>query len=61
MIGKGFYFLFLTIDVMNLGHILTSLKPKDDYEILLTWETGNKQVRHTILSTLTNELFDVYC
>ena len=47
--------VLLTIDVVNLGHILIDLKPKDDYEIFLTWETRNKQVRHTILSTLTNE------
>ena len=45
---------------MNLGHILTYPKPKSDSEDLSKWENGNKQVRHTILSTLTNELFDVY-
>ena len=45
---------------MNLGHILTDPKPKSDFEDLSKWENENKQVRHAILSTLTNELFDVY-
>ena len=53
--------VLLTIDVVNLGHILTGPKPKDDYEILLTWETRSKQVRHTFLCIITNELFNVYC
>ena len=46
---------------MNLGNILTYPKPKSDSEYLSKWENGNKQVRHAILKTLTNELFDVYC
>ena len=40
---------------MNLGNILTYTKPKSDSEDLSKLENGNKQ------STLTNELFDVYC
>ena len=40
---------------MNLGHILTDSKLEDGFDLLPTWETRNKQVRHTILSTLTNE------
>ena len=50
-----------TIDVVNLGHILTDLKPKSDSKDSSKWENENKQVRHGILSTLTNELFDIYC
>ena len=46
---------------MNLGHILTDPKPKDGSHLLPTLETGNKQVRHANLSTLSNELFDIYC
>ena len=46
---------------MNLGNILTYPKPKSDSKDLSKWENGNKQVRHAILSTLTNELFDIYC
>ena len=46
---------------MNLRHILIDLKPKDGSHLLPTWETGNKQVRHVILSTLSNEIFYIYC
>ena len=52
---------FSTIDVVNLGHIFTNPKSEDGSHLLPTWETGNKQVRHVILSTLSNELFDIYC
>ena len=52
--------VFLTIDVVNLRHILTNPKPYDNSELLPTWEIGSKQVRHAILNTLTNELFIVY-
>ena len=47
-------------DVVNLGHILTDPKPKDNSELLPSQETRNKQVRHVIIRTFTNELFDVY-
>lgn len=57
MTGKS----FLYIDVVNLGHIFANPKPKDGSHMLPTWETGNKQVRHTILNTISNELFDIYC
>ena len=53
--------VFFAIDVVNLGHILTDLKPKNGSHLLPTWETGNKQVRHVIMSTLSNELFYIYC
>ena len=53
--------VYSAIDVVNLGHILTDPKPKSDSEDLSKWENENKQVRHAVLSTLTNELFDVYC
>ena len=53
--------VYYAIDVVNLGNILTDLKPKSDSENLSKWVNGNKQVRHAILSTLTNELFDVHC
>ena len=46
---------------MNLVNILTNPKPKSDFENLSKRENGNKQVRHAICSTLTNEFFDVYC
>ena len=53
--------IYSTIDVLNLGHILKYLRLKSDYENFSKWENGNKQVKHVILSTLRNELFDVYC
>ena len=52
---------FSTIDVVNLGHILTDPKLEDSSDLFPTWEMGNKQVRHVILSTISNELFDIYC
>ena len=52
---KGFILPY--IDIVNLEHILIDPKPKIDSK----WENGNRQVRHAILNTLTNELFDVYC
>ena len=45
---------------MNLRHILIDPKLEDGSHLLPTWETGNKQIRHAILSTLSNELFDFY-
>ena len=48
-------------DVVNLGHILTNPKLEDGSHLLPTCETGNKQVRHAILSILSNELFYIYC
>ena len=53
--------VFSTIDVVNLGHILIDPKSEDGSESLPIWETNNQQVRHAILSTISNELFDVYC
>ena len=53
--------VFSAIDVVNLGHILTNLKPEDGSHLLPTRETRNKQVRHAILSTLSNKHFDIYC
>ena len=53
--------VFPTVDVVNLGHILTDPKPEDGSHLLPTWEIGNKQVKHVILSSISNELFDIYC
>ena len=46
---------FSSINIMNLGHILTNLKLEEN---LPTWEIGNRQVRRVILTTLSK---DVYC
>ena len=53
--------VFSALDVVNLGHILTYPKPENGSHLLPTWETGNKQVVYVIPSTLSNELFDIYC
>ena len=53
--------VFFAIDVVNLGHISTHPKPEDGSHLFPTWKTGNKQVRHAILSTISNEFFDIYC
>ena len=53
--------LFSAIDVVNFRHILIDTKLENDYEFLPIYEIGNKQVRHVILSSLTNDLFDFYC
>ena len=53
--------VYSAIDVVNLVNILIDPKPKSDSEDLFKWENGNKQVRHAVHSTLTNEIFDVYC
>ena len=53
--------VFSAIDVVNLGHILIEPKPEDGSHLLPTWETKNKQVRHAILSTISNEIFYIYC
>ena len=44
---------------------MTQKQPDDDTEnyeqALADWNKANKVCRHTILSTLSNELYDVYC
>ena len=45
----------------ELGHILTESKLEDGSHLLPTRKIGNKQVRHSIMSTLSNELFYIYC
>ena len=55
--------VFSALDVMGYSIAITKLKPddttstKDQQE----WHHANKVCRHTILSTLSNDLFDVYC
>ena len=38
--------------------VLTDPKTNDN---AIAWTHGNKVCRHSILSTLSNELFDIYC
>ena len=54
-----------TLDALNLVEYLTQKQPTDDTEnyeqALAEWNKANKVCRHTVLSTLSNELYDVYC
>lgn len=56
--------VFSTFDVMNFADYLTKPKLKEgskNYDkVVAEWEKGNKFCRHTIWSTLSNELFDIY-
>ena len=59
------------LDIIGLAFALTDEKPKPTEGMepnsdiftknLQNWEHANKVCRHIILSTLSNELFDVYC
>ncbi|CAH9079575.1 unnamed protein product [Cuscuta epithymum] len=58
--------LFSTLDVHGVADVLTQSMPAKDnspegIKLLQQWTHANKVCRHTILSTLSNELFDVYC
>ncbi|KAG5247673.1 Retrovirus-related polyprotein from transposon [Salix suchowensis] len=46
--------------VLDLHGVAWVVDPKDA-ENVEAWTHGNKVYRHSILSTLSNELFDVYC
>ncbi|KAF8018167.1 hypothetical protein BT93_H3152 [Corymbia citriodora subsp. variegata] len=48
------------LDVHGVAFALTEAKSIDD-KLQDQWIHANKVCRHTIISTLSNELFDVYC
>ncbi|KAL5787944.1 hypothetical protein ACOSP7_004893 [Xanthoceras sorbifolium] len=54
-----------TFDVLNFVEYLTKSKREEGSEnyteSLEAWNKGNKVCCHTILSTLSNELYDIYC
>lgn len=52
--GKKDFSAFLTC----MSWVLVDHKDNENTE---AWTHGNKVCRHSILSTLYNELFDVYC
>ncbi|XP_059274673.1 uncharacterized protein LOC132029414 [Lycium ferocissimum] len=54
---------FSLIDVHGVAHALLEPQPSADADNKLqeSWQYANKVCRHTILQTLSNELFDVYC
>ncbi|KAG8371945.1 hypothetical protein BUALT_Bualt12G0015500 [Buddleja alternifolia] len=53
--------VYSTLDVHGVAFILNKQKPDDGAPNINVWTYANKVSRHTILSTLSNELFDVYC
>ena len=52
-----------TLDLHGVALTLTNSKPPSSstQKEVDTWEHANKACRHTIMTTLSNELFDVYC
>ncbi|GAU34576.1 hypothetical protein TSUD_29220 [Trifolium subterraneum] len=56
--------VFSLLDVKGVTSALTVAEPdeaKADPKIVEGWKHANKVCRYTILSTLSNDLFDVYC
>ncbi|OMO89770.1 Integrase, catalytic core [Corchorus capsularis] len=51
--------VYSTLDMNGMVFALTDAKPTDD-SLFDQWTHANKVCRHTIISTLSNELFDVY-
>ncbi|KAL3348123.1 hypothetical protein AABB24_021664 [Solanum stoloniferum] len=55
--------VFSLLDVHGVAHALLDPHPGADVndKIQESWQYANKVCRHTILQTISNELFDVYC
>ncbi|XP_019241307.1 PREDICTED: uncharacterized protein LOC109221296 [Nicotiana attenuata] len=55
--------IFSLLDVHGVAHALLHPQPSADADnkIIESWQYANKVCRHTILQTIYNELFDVYC
>ncbi|XP_071912216.1 uncharacterized protein [Coffea arabica] len=51
------------LDIHGVAYALTESQPSatTDAKTQEAWQYANKVCRHTILQTLSNELFDVYC
>ena len=51
------------LDIHGVAYALTESQPAAtvDVKIQESWQYANKVCRHTILQTLSNELFDVFC
>lgn len=50
------------LDMHGVAWVLDNPKPpSEDKKRMDEWTYANKVCRHTIISTLSNELFDVYC
>lgn len=55
--------IFSLLDIHGIAHALLYPQPSanTDNKIVKSWQHANKVCRHTILKTISNELFDVYC
>lgn len=55
--------VFSLLDVHGVAHTLIHPQPDAnvDKKIMESWQYANTVCRHTILQTISNELFDVYC
>ena len=54
--------IFSVLDMHGVAFALTDAKPDaSSTKQLELWVHANKVCRHTIISTLSNDLFDVYC
>ncbi|XP_071933566.1 uncharacterized protein [Coffea arabica] len=55
--------VYSLLDIHGVAYALTESQPSatTDAKTQETWQYANKVCRHTILQTLSNELFDVYC
>lgn len=54
--------VYSALDMHGVVHALSDPRPAPDSDSKITepWSYANKVCRHTILTTLSNELFDVY-
>ena len=53
--------IFTVLDMHGVAYALTSLKPAADDPEYESWAYANKVCRHTVISILSNDLFDVCC
>nr|XP_016495334.1 PREDICTED: uncharacterized protein LOC107814434 [Nicotiana tabacum] len=55
--------IFSLLDVHGVAHVLLHPQPSADTDnkIVKSWQYANKVCCHTILQTISNKLFDVYC
>ena len=55
--------LHTVLDMHGVASALTDPRPPSTAtpKLIQDWTYANKVCRHTIISTLSNELFDVYC
>ena len=53
--------IFTVLDMHGVAFALTTPRPAANDPGYESWAHANKVCRHTVISTLSNDLFDVYC